>query len=225
MHAIRRDGFDGEISPVAEGRIRTLTLGGGTIPAGQDQVRVTLSAPRKVPEDPLTLHRRPREDRRPRGRSQGGCPPMTRCRPSPIATSSLPSEFEVCLRGPAVSQGSGKVLLADAREDPAGRKDLLEVALPTGPMLRQVQVELERSARRHPDRQDREYRQGPSHRAGQRSLAKVKPGLTGNLVVAVFAERSPVQGGKAARRRFSLGTLPAVPLRWSQGQVLRGLRE
>lgn len=45
VHALRRDGFDGEI----EVRLKNasgFTLAGNRIPAGQDQVRMTLSAPR-----------------------------------------------------------------------------------------------------------------------------------------------------------------------------------
>jgi hypothetical protein len=48
----------------------------------------------------------------------------------------------------------------------------------------------------------------------QCDAAKAKPGLRGNLIVAVFAERSVTpanQNARPTRRRIALGTLPAIP--------------
>jgi hypothetical protein len=44
--------------------------------------------------------------------------------------------------------------------------------------------------------------------------AKAKPGLKGNLIVTVSAERKPVTGAPSApanRQRVQLGALPAMP--------------
>jgi hypothetical protein len=44
--------------------------------------------------------------------------------------------------------------------------------------------------------------------------AKAKPRLKGNLIIIVFAERSPASGNEkpqANRRRAPIGTLPAIP--------------
>jgi hypothetical protein len=44
--------------------------------------------------------------------------------------------------------------------------------------------------------------------------AKAKPGLKGNLIVTVSADRKPVAGAAstpANRQRVQLGTLPAMP--------------
>jgi hypothetical protein len=43
--------------------------------------------------------------------------------------------------------------------------------------------------------------------------AKSKPGLQGNLILSVFAERPTTKSGKAGKQaqRSSLGTMPAVP--------------
>ena len=51
VYAVRRDGFDGEIAISLKDAPRGMTLNGGLIPAGQDQIRLTItplhrSAPR-----------------------------------------------------------------------------------------------------------------------------------------------------------------------------------
>ena len=45
VYALRRDGFSGEIAVALKDAPDGFTLGGAKVPAGQDQVRLTLSAP------------------------------------------------------------------------------------------------------------------------------------------------------------------------------------
>ncbi|MCP4642943.1 MAG: hypothetical protein GY851_21030 [bacterium] len=56
VHALRKDGFDGEIEVTMKDGPAGYTLDGGRIPAGQDCVRMTLSASPKVSKKPATLH-------------------------------------------------------------------------------------------------------------------------------------------------------------------------
>jgi hypothetical protein len=49
VHALRKDGFDGEIDVVLKDAPAGFKLSGGRIPAGHDQVRVKLTVPRKAP--------------------------------------------------------------------------------------------------------------------------------------------------------------------------------
>ena len=55
IHALRKDGFEGEIDLVLHDAPKGFKLSGASIPRGQDQVRVTLTAPAKAPALPVEL--------------------------------------------------------------------------------------------------------------------------------------------------------------------------
>jgi hypothetical protein len=55
VHALRRDGFAGPISLALEGAPSGFSLGGGRIPAGQDELRLTLSVPPRPLDKPVAL--------------------------------------------------------------------------------------------------------------------------------------------------------------------------
>ena len=55
VHALRKDGFDGEIEVVLKDASAGFKLIGGRIPAGRDSVRMTLTAPAKAPSQPIAL--------------------------------------------------------------------------------------------------------------------------------------------------------------------------
>ena len=55
VHAIRKDGFAGEIALKLKDAPKGFTLSGARVPAGQDQTRLTLTAPQTPLEEPVTL--------------------------------------------------------------------------------------------------------------------------------------------------------------------------
>jgi len=55
VHAVRRDGFDGEIELSLDEAPEGFRLSGQTIPAGRDRVRMTLAAPARRPGRPIRL--------------------------------------------------------------------------------------------------------------------------------------------------------------------------
>jgi hypothetical protein len=55
VHALRKDGFGGEINVVLKDAPAGFELCGGRIPAGRDCVRITLTAPPKAPAKPVAL--------------------------------------------------------------------------------------------------------------------------------------------------------------------------
>src|ERR1035438_3059124 len=57
VHAIRRDGFSGEIRLALKNAPKGMTLSGAVLPAGRDQVRLTLSVPAQpqLQQEPLSL--------------------------------------------------------------------------------------------------------------------------------------------------------------------------
>lgn len=55
VHALRKDGFNGDIALVLEGAPAGFALSGGRIPSGCDRVRMTLTAPPKALGQPVAL--------------------------------------------------------------------------------------------------------------------------------------------------------------------------
>ncbi len=56
VHAIRKDGFDGDILVALTNPTSGFSLDGGRIPAGCDRIRMTLTPPRQAPHTPVELH-------------------------------------------------------------------------------------------------------------------------------------------------------------------------
>ncbi|MGB2862988.1 MAG: hypothetical protein WBC05_06660, partial [Sedimentisphaerales bacterium] len=55
VHALRKDGFDGEIDVALKDAPAGFELCGGRIPAGRNRVRVTLTVPAKAPAEPVAI--------------------------------------------------------------------------------------------------------------------------------------------------------------------------
>jgi len=55
VHALRKDGFNGQINVVLKDAPAGFELCGGRIPAGRDRIRVTLTVPAKAPAEPVAL--------------------------------------------------------------------------------------------------------------------------------------------------------------------------
>ena len=55
VHALRKDGFDGEIDVLLKDAPAGFELCGGRIPAGRDRIRVTLTVPPESPAEPVAL--------------------------------------------------------------------------------------------------------------------------------------------------------------------------
>ncbi len=55
VHALRKDGFDGEIEMVLKEQNAGFKLSGARIPAGRDSVRITLTVPAKASDQPVAL--------------------------------------------------------------------------------------------------------------------------------------------------------------------------
>lgn len=210
VHVIRRDGFDGQVSLSLKDPPNGLVLKGGSIPARQDQARVTLSAARSMSREPLTLiiegHARIG------GREIAHKAAAADDQMQAFAYHHLvpAADLDVCIADRPFPRESGKVLSETPIRIPIGGEASVEVALPSGPLLRDARVELSDPPEGiHIDRI--EPIEGGICIVLAANLHKVKPGLSGNLVFSVYTDRTVARGGQGNKRRFSLGTLPAVP--------------
>jgi hypothetical protein len=212
VHALRRDGFAGDIRVALVDPPAGFRLSGGWVPGGQDQIRMTLTAPGGGSAEPAELRlegsatidgvevRRqaaPAEDMmqafayRHLVPSQswmvavlGRAPFAQAARPSDDTPVKLRLGAATRLRAPLPRGPAGAAPEADLSGAPEGF-GIRKVATDWGGTALEVTVD----------------------------AAKVKPGLKGNLIVELYREPAAQGAARpaAARRRTPVGMLPAIP--------------
>ncbi|MEW6071834.1 MAG: hypothetical protein AB1726_04460 [Planctomycetota bacterium] len=211
VHVVRRDGFAGAVDLALVDAPAGFVLSGGHVPAGRDEVRVTLSAPeaaRACPV-PLALEGTARiEGREVRRRA---APADDRTQAFLYRHLVPAAEFlaAVTARGPRVSfrfspdspvriapGGTAELRLPGPRRGAPGALRFVLDDPPAGITLEEVRT--------------RRAETTLLLRAG----ADLEPGGEENLIVAVLLERTvtPEGGGAARTRLVPLGILPAVRL-------------
>jgi hypothetical protein len=217
VHAIRRDGFSGDISVALKEAPQGFTLSGGLVPAGQDRVRMTVNVPPMRPAEPIALSLE--------GRATIQGKPVAR---QALAAEEMMQAFAYRHLVPAdslkltvVGRGGMRAPIRLAgpaiARIPAGGSTSMRIALPAVRAFENIQFELSEP----PDGLTlRDVVVGND--AAEFVLAsdgeKAAAGLRGNLIVTVSGERVPPQRGNqaappavAARRRIPIATLPAIP--------------
>jgi len=208
VHAIRRDGFTGEIAVKLKESLAGFALDGALIPAGQDRVRMTLTVPQVHLEAPYTLAFEGhatiagREVRRAAVaaddrmqafyyhhlvpadavllRVMGNQRPPVTWKAFSDKPLKLAAGATASVQIPVSNQRLGGQVQMVLNEPPEGIAIESVVATPGG-----VAVTL-------------------------KANGKAKAGLKGNLIVDAFVDR-PAPNTKQGVRRQPLGTLPAIP--------------
>jgi hypothetical protein len=213
VHALRRDGFAGDIQLSLQDAPEGVRLSGGWIPAGQDAGRMTLSMPLDAPQSPFRL--RIEGNAQIQGQHvQRTAVPADDVMQAFIYRHLVPAdELLVAVNGPPRYRARLALLeQAPIRLVPGGTAQAALFAPPRLP-LDQVRFALSDGP------EGISIQDVASHRFGlsitfASDAAAVQPGLRGNLIVAAYTER-PILGpdGKprANSRRIPLGILPAIP--------------
>ncbi len=212
VHAVRRDGCDAEIEVALKDASSGFVLSGGRIPAGRDSVRMTLSAPRLAPDEPVAMELQ--------GTVRAGTQSLHR--------AVLPAEDMMqafAYRHLAPSQALMVAVVGQGRRAAPAELDVdVPVRIPPGGSG-QVRV---RTARFRWPRGIRLEPQDPPKgvsieqvNVGSDSVSFVlkaskdaEAGLADNLIVEVVAPPPASAPGGRARRpdRMVLGCLPAIPM-------------
>jgi hypothetical protein len=208
VYALRRDGFSGDIALQLKDAPSGFTLSGAVIPAGQDKVRLTLTAPRsQVNPRLIQLEGRAAEIRH-------TAIPVEDMMQA-FAYRHLVPEKEWMVRVNGAGAGIAVRPLADKGVKLAsGGTAPLEVFVP--PRLMDGMVLLLNDP---PDGISiQEVQPAPNGMSlVLRAGPKAAPGLKGNLILDAFVDRIVTpQNGKPTKRRNLLGTLPAVPFEVTQ---------
>jgi len=215
VHALRKDGFSGDIALALKGAPKGFTLIGGLLPAGRDEVRLTLTVPPQPQPEPLSLSLEGRATIQGHQVVRLAVPAEDMMQAFAYHHLVPASDLKVAVRRGAMLRDPIKVSSPEPLEIPAGGTARFQVHVPTLPsnFLTKVQYELSEPP------EGIELRNASPGRDGteivlQCDAAKAKPGLKGNLIVSISAERVAQAANakqQANRQRVSLGTLPAVP--------------
>jgi len=225
VYALRKDGFTGAIALALAKAPAGFLLNGASIPANQNQVRLTLTAPMTSPAEPAELELVGQAEIQ--GRT--------------VARAAVPAEDMMqafAYRHLVPSQGLmvdvvGRiqpiafywVTSASPVKIPAGGTGQIELGQPAGvnqnrnfaknKMAAQGKITFQLSD--PPEGislKDTSEGWGRTELVLQCDAAKVKPGLSGNLIVQVYLERTPDAANakaKGAAQSNLVNTLPAIP--------------
>ncbi len=213
VHALRKDGFDGEIEVVVGKRSAGFELSGGRIPAGRDRVRMTLTVPAKAPEQPVALHLEGRA--RIGGRIVGhSAVPADDVMQAFLYRHLVPAQ-ELLVFVQKARWRSPFVELVD--DGPirigAGGSARVRIRTTRGAMLREMQLELKEPPEGVTLHDVTVVPGGLSFRL-KADRDGWQGGFEDNLIIEAFREVTPKQqNGKATqKRRYSMGVFPAIPI-------------
>jgi hypothetical protein len=214
VHAIRRDGFGGEIRLALRNAPRGATLAGALIPAGSDQVRLTISVPAQPQpqREPLSLEVEGRATIRGAEVTRRAVPAEDMMQAFFYTHLVAVEDLKLAIRRGNTFRVPPQVRAQIPLKIPAGGsvRVPVEAALPPNSQIDKLIYELS------------DPPAGISLRASSPTAtgaeiviagdaAASKPGASGNLIIAIYAERKPGPNQPANRQRVPLGSLPAVP--------------
>jgi len=213
VHALRRDGFAGDIDLSLKDAPRGFDLQGARVPDGQDQVRLTLSAPPMTKKRVVTLalEGRATVDGRQIVRP---VVPAENMMQAFIYWHLVPvNELNAVVSAGAGTNTTVRVLSELPIKIPAGGTAVVRMGVPTGRTFDKVHLELDEPPDGIAIEKESSNRQG-TEIVLQCDRERAKPGLKGNLIVNAFAVRS--EGPSKAKPRppgrpTPLGMLPAIP--------------
>lgn len=226
VYALRKDGFTNEIELTLRDAPPGFALGGARVPANQDQVRITLSAPPSSSKNLVSLSLEGRAIIQGREIVHPAVPAEDMMQAFAYRHLVPANSLEVAMLGAGrmanARQGNGRfmpqVWVRVLGESP--------VKIPAGGTAR---VRIGTPSREFADRWDLELSEPPEGIAIERvspvpegaeivlhtDAAKVKPGLAGNLIVNLLPGKNMAAMQKTKKqgnlRRGALGTLPAIP--------------
>lgn len=214
VYALRKDGFAGEIQLALKDAPANFTLSGACVPANQDQVRLTLTAPPNPLKEPgaLCLEGRAKTAGKEVARKAVPAEDMMQA----FAYRHLVPAQEMGVFMPARGGGRGaiRILIATPVKIPVGRTAKVLIGAPQNTPFGNLQLELSDPPEGISLKGVTPIGQG-SEMVLQCDAAKVKPGLKGNLIVNVFlaAKNPSTAPARPAMnpRRMSLGMAPAIP--------------
>lgn len=218
VYALRHDGFTNEIHLALKDAPAGFTLSGGKIQAGQDQAKVTLTAPAVPGDEHFSLELV--------GRAIiAGEAVVRQVVPADDLMQAFfyrhlvpAQELQVSVAGRFGQRGAIKILSPTPVVIPMGGTVRVKVGAPRGPLMDRVQFELTDTAEGISIQSVTPVRDGIELLlAGDAD--KLKAGAEGNLIISASMVRTVEKSngkGAAKGQRNKLGSLPAIPFKISR---------
>lgn len=220
-YALRRDGFAGEIALSLKDAPSGFTVSGARVPAGQDKVRFTITAPSSPSDAPVTLHFEGRATIQGREVRRPTVPAEDMMQAFAYRHLVPAKELQVASAGlpPMMGRFAGKAPTSSPRilssmpvKIPAGGTASIRVGMPTTTFYGSLELEL--SDAPSGIAIEKTASAGMGTEIVLRADAKTKPGQQGNLIVTVSVNPKGQFAGKGkgmAMLRRNVATLPAIP--------------
>jgi hypothetical protein len=212
VHALRRDGFAGEIAVSLKDAPQGLTLNGAVVPAGQDSVRMTLTVPPAAPlAEPLSLRLEGRASTEGREVTHAALPADEMTQAFAYHHLVPADDLKLTITRRAVFRSPVRIPGGQILRIPAGGSVRVPIQVLLSPNSAITKLDFELS---EPPEGVVMGPGGGSEIVLRCDAAKAKPGLMGNLIVNLVGERTatPANGtARPATQRVQLGALPAMP--------------
>jgi hypothetical protein len=214
LYALRKDGFTNDITLDLKDAPTGFALGGAWIPGGQDQIRITLTAPTNESNEPVSLNLEGRATIQGRSLVRPVVPAEDMMQAFAYRHLVPAKELIVAVNGHSPQRIAPRILGTTPVKIPLGGTARVRVGVPPRALTDRFQLELN------------EPPEGVTLKAVEPAglgtelvlacdAAKVKAGLRGNLIVSTAA--GGAGGGdnpnrpRANQRRTPQATLPAIP--------------
>ena len=198
--ALRRDGFEGDITLALKAAPDGFTLSGALVPAGRDQVRLTLTVPSSAAGSQLNLSVEGRASVQGRTLVRQAIPAddMMQAFAYHHLVPADELRLTVALRGG--TRVSSRLLSSEPVKIPAGGRAQVRVAIPPGyNTFEKLRLELS-DPPEGITLSDLTVVQAETQFVLQADANKINPGIRGNLIVTVSGERVAPANAPNARR-------------------------
>lgn len=211
VYALRQDGFAGEITLGLKDAPAGYVLSGARIPAGQDQIKLTLKAPAAPTAEPLTLQLIGKAKCDTREIVQPALPADDMMQAFAYRHLVIAQEMLVAVSARRMAKNEVKILSPTPLVFQPGKSIVLQINVPTRTMLGDLELEMADPIEGISIQNVTSYRDST-----QITLlcdaSKAKPGTKGNLLINAVLHVTPGKDKPAGpQRRFPTGTLPAIP--------------
>jgi hypothetical protein len=213
VYALRKDGFTNQIFLVLDDAPEGFKLTGDSIPAGQNQVQVTLTAPPTALAEPVSLSLQGSAVVQGQVRTRKAVPAEDMMQAFAYRHLVPAKEQEVAVLKRPNPRATMTILSGTPVRVPPGATARIEVGLPGPRIAERAQFELSSPPEGISIQSASPVRDGVEI-VLQTDAAKVKPGLKGNLIINGYVPRPAETNAakmKGNNQRMSLGALPAIP--------------
>jgi len=213
VYALRRDGFTDAIALTLKDPPRGFKLTGGTVPANQNQIRLTLTASPTPLDEPISLNLEGHALIQGHESVHPAVPSEDMMQAFAYRHLVTTKELKVAVAERRAPKLWGSILSATPIKLWAGGTVLLRVGLPKNTLSGSPQPELSEPPDGIVIKSFLASRDGMDIML-QTDAAKVKPSQKGNLIVRIFGQKpnTPERDKpKANKQHVLLGALPAIP--------------